>query len=204
MRMDKRSAIRTIAVSALVASAGGILSACSEAKPSFTAVDMTGANYAKDFPLTDQFGQKRSIADFKGKLVVVFFGFAQCPEVCPTTLAELAEVKKALGADSDKLQAVFITVDPERDTPEVIKAYMANFDPSFIGLRGSAEELAAVAKDFKVYYKKVEGATPSSYSMDHSAGSYVYDTKGNLRLYVRYGSPAKDLVADLKQLLKSA
>lgn len=184
--------------------AAGCLAACTDTKPSFTAVDITGADYARDFHLTDHNGKERSLQDFRGKVVVVFFGFAQCPDVCPTSMAELAQVKQSLGADGDKLQGLFVTVDPERDTPEVLKAYMANFDPSFLALRTSPEGLAALAKDFKVYYKKVEGKTPTSYTMDHSAGSYVYDPQGRLRLYVRYGSGADALLADVRQLLKQA
>ena len=182
----------------------GWLAACTESKPNFTAVDITGAEYAKDFRLTDHNGQPRSLADFRGKVVVVFFGFAQCPDVCPTALGELAQVKQALGADGDKLQALFVTVDPERDTPEVLKAYMANFDPSFLALRPTPEALAVMAKDFKIYYKKVEGKTPTSYTMDHSAGSYIYDPQGRLRLYLRYGAGAEALAADVRQLLKQA
>ena len=182
----------------------GLLSACAEVKPEFKSVDITGADYAKNFQLTDHNGQPRSLKDFQGKVVALFFGYTQCPDVCPTTLAELAEVKKALGADGAKLQAVFVTVDPERDTPEVLKAYMANFDPDFVALRGSPEQLAAMAKDFKAYYKKVEGKTPTSYTMDHSAASYIYDTKGNLRLYSRYGSGAEALLSDIRLLLKQA
>jgi protein SCO1/2 len=133
----------------------------------------------------------------------MFFGFTQCPDVCPTSMTELAEVKKALGADGDKLQGLFVTVDPARDTPEVLKGYMENFDPTFLALYTTPDKLAALAKDFKVYYKRVDGQTPTSYTMDHSAGSYIYDTKGNLRLFTRYGSGAKVLAADIQQLLKS-
>ena len=200
--MYKRNALKIIATGALWISAASLLSACSEKKPEFKAVDITGADYAKDFQLTDQNGQVRSMKDFAGKVVVLFFGFTQCPDVCPTTMSELAEVKKALGADGDKLQAIFVTVDPERDTPEVLKAYMANFDPSFVGLSGTPEQLAAMAKDYKVYFKKVEGKTPTSYTMDHSAASYIYDPKGNLRLYSRYGSGVPALVSDVQALLK--
>lgn len=187
----------------LASAAAAALAACSKSAPgpSFHAVDITGADYARDFSLADQFGKNRTLADFKGKVVVVFFGFTQCPDVCPTTMAELAEVKRQLGADGSRLQAVFISVDPERDTPEVLKAYMENFDPSFIALRPTLEQLPVVAKDYKVYYKKVEGKQPGSYSMDHSAGSYLYDPEGRLRLYSRYGSPSTDLMADIKALL---
>ena len=200
--MQRRSALQSIASLALAASTAGLLAACTEGKPQFSSIDLTGADYAKDFRLTDQHGQVRSLKDFQGKVVVVFFGFTQCPDVCPTTLAELTETRKLLGPDGDKLQVVFVTVDPERDTPEVLKGYMANFDPGFVALRGTPDELAAMAKDFKVYYKKVEGKTPTSYSMDHSAASYVYDTQGRLRLYTRYGSGAPALASDIKLLLK--
>ena len=178
------------------------LAACSPDKPQFKSIDLTGADYAKDFVLPDQNGQVRSIKDFAGKVVVVFFGFTQCPDVCPTSMAELAGIKKSLGTDGNKLQAVFISVDPERDTPEILKAYMSNFDPTFLALRPSLEQLPVVAKDFKIYYKKVEGKTPTSYSMDHSAGYYIYDTQGRLRLYNRYGSGAEGLQSDVRLLLK--
>ena len=199
--MLKRNALKTIAVSALSISAAGLFSACSEKKAEFKGVDVTGADYAKDIPLTDQNGQARHLKDFAGKVVVVFFGFTQCPDVCPTSMAELAQVKQMLGKDGDRLQGIFVTVDPERDTPQVLKAYMANFDPTFLALSGTPEQLAAVAKDFKIYYKRVEGKTPTSYTMDHSAGSYVYDTKGRLRVYSRYGSGVQVLAADIKTLL---
>jgi protein SCO1/2 len=192
--MDRRHALISLV-------ATGALAACGERKPQFSAVDLTGAEYAKDFQLPDTEGKVRSLKDFRGKAVVVFFGFTQCPDVCPTTLAEIAQAKQLLGPDGAKVQGIFVTVDPERDTPEVLKAYMANFGPDFIALRGSPEQLAAVAKDFKVYYKKVEGKTPGSYTMDHSAASFVYDTQGRLRLYSRYGSGPQALANDIKQLL---
>ncbi len=201
-------AIKNIAVPAIFYWAAALfasiflLTACSDTKPQFKAVDITGADYSQNFSLPDQFGKTRTIADFKGKAVVVFFGFAQCPDVCPTSMAELAEVKKMLGKDGDRLQGIFITVDPERDTPEVLKAYMENFDPSFLALRGTLEQTAATAKHFKTYYKKVEGKTASSYTMDHSAGSYVFDPEGRVRLYTRYGSGAAALADDIKLLLK--
>ena len=178
------------------------LAACVPDKAQFVSIDLTGADYAKDFALMDQNGQARSVKDFAGKVVVVFFGFVQCPDVCPTSMAELASIKKSLGADGSKLQAVFITVDPERDTPEVLKAYMTNFDPTFLALRPTMEQLPVIAKDFKIYYKKVEGRSAGSYSMDHSAGSYVYDPQGRLRLYNRYGSGAEELTSDIRLLLK--
>lgn len=179
-----------------------LLAGCVERKPQFKGVDITGADYAKDFALPDTDGRVRTLQDFRGKAVVLFFGYTQCPDACPTTLADIAQAKRLLGADGAKVQTIFVTVDPERDTPAVLKAYMANFGPDFLALRpASQEQLAAVAKDFKVYYKKVEGKTPQTYSMDHSAASYVYDPQGHLRLYTRYGSGAQALADDLKQLL---
>jgi len=201
--MSKRNTLKLIASGAVLAGAIGLLSACSDNKPQFAAIDVTGADYAKDFQLTDHNGQPRSLQDFRGKVVVMFFGYTQCPDVCPTSMTELVEVKKLLGADGDKLQGLFVSVDPERDTPELLKAYMANFDPTFLALyAGSPEKLAALAKDYKVYYKKVEGKTPTSYTMDHSAGSYIYDTEGRLRLYTRYGSGAPAMASDIKLLLQ--
>ncbi len=205
--MNKRNALKSMAGSALwlgtAAAAGWSLQGCTEAKPSFNAVDLTGADYAKDFSLKDADGKVRTLADFKGKVIVLFFGYAQCPDVCPTTMTEMAQVKQQLGADGDKLQVLFITVDPARDTSEVMKAYMGAFDPAFVALIPTPEQLAATAKDYKAYYKKNEGSTPTSYSMDHSAASYVYDTQGRLRLYVRYGAGVAPMVADIKTLLKA-
>lgn len=185
----------------MTALALGAISACSEKKPGFASIDLTGADYARDFALTDHNGQARSIKDFAGKVVVLFFGYTQCPDVCPTSMSELAEVKKLLGKEGERLQGLFVTVDPQRDTPEVLKAYMGNFDPTFLALYGTPEKLEALAKEYKVYFKKVEGKTPTSYTMDHSAGSYVYDTQGKLRLYTRYGTGPQALAADIKLLL---
>lgn len=182
----------------------GLLVACSPEKPVFKSIDLTGADYAQGFSLQDHNGQQRTLKDFAGKVVVVFFGFTQCPDVCPTSMAELAQVKQLLGADGDKLQGIFITVDPERDTLELLKAYMVNFDPTFLALRPTPDQLPQVAKDFKVYYKRVDGTTPGSYTMDHAAGSYVFDDKGRIRLYTRYGSGAEALASDIKLLLKSS
>jgi protein SCO1 len=199
--MTLKNAIKSVAACAVFAVAFGLLAACSEKQQSFTSIDLTGASYAKDFELTDHNGQVRHLKDFSGKVVVMFFGFTQCPDVCPTTMLELAEIKKALGKDGDRLQALFVTVDPERDTPQVLKAYMTNFDPTFLALTTTPEKLAELAKDYKVYYRKVQGKTPTSYTMDHSAGSYVYDTTGRLRLFTRYGTGAAALAADIRQLL---
>ncbi|MBA4329523.1 MAG: SCO family protein [Polaromonas sp.] len=201
----KRNAIKLIAGGALWTGATGLfglMSGCTEGKPQFASIDITGADYAKDFALADHNGQMRSIKDFAGKVVVVFFGFTQCPDVCPTSMAELAEIKKMLGADGERLQGLFVSLDPERDTPEVLKAYMANFDPGFLALRPALDQLPQVAKDFKIFYRKVDGKTPGSYTLDHSAGSYVFDPKGRVRLYSRYGSGAAALAGDIKLLLK--
>ena len=179
------------------------LAACSPDKPQFNAIDITGADYAKGFTLTDHTGQSRSLRDFKGKVVVLFFGYTQCPDVCPTSMTELVEVKRLLGADADKLQGVFVTVDPARDTAELLKAYIANFDSTFVAFIPTTEQLAVVAKDYKIYYKRVEGKTPTSYTVDHSAGSYVYDTQGNLRLYSRYGVGPQVMAQDIQTLLKT-
>jgi protein SCO1/2 len=178
------------------------LAACSPDKPQFQSIDITGADYARSFQLSDHNGQQRSLQDFKGKVVVVFFGFTQCPDVCPTALAELVEVKRSLGSQGELLQGVFVSVDPERDTAEVLKAYMTNFDPSFVALRPTLEQLPVVAKEFKIFYKKNEGKTPGSYTMDHSAGSYIFDPAGRVRLYKRSGTGAAALVSDVKLLLK--
>ena len=179
-----------------------LLSACSPAKPEFNSIDLTGADYAQGFELVDPFGQRRQLSDFKGKVVVVFFGFTQCPDFCPTTLNEWVQVKKSLADKGDLLQPVFITLDPERDTPELLKAYMANFDPSFIALIPTLDQLPALAKKYKIYYKKVETGSAGNYTMDHSAGTYVYDTSGRLRLYARYGLGPQALAQDIGKLLE--
>ena len=174
----------------------------SASKPAFKGVDLSGADYARTLNLSDQDGRSRSLAEFKGKVVVLFFGYTQCPDVCPTTMAELAEVKRSLGADGDKVQGIFVTVDPERDTAPLLKAYLASFDPNFVGLRGSEEQTKAAAKEFKVYYAKVPGKTDSSYTMDHTAASFIFDTQGRVRVFARYGSGAQALADDIKLLLK--
>jgi protein SCO1/2 len=179
-----------------------LLAACDSDKPRFNNVDVTGANYARDFRLTDFNGKPRSLADFRGKVVLVFFGYTQCPDVCPTTLSDMAEVKKRLGADGDKLQVIFVTLDPGRDTPQVLAQYVPAFDPAFIGLYGTRDETAAVAKDFKVFYQKVPGKTETSYTLDHTAGSYVFDREGRLRLFVRHAGAVDPIVEDLKKLVR--
>lgn len=202
--MYKRNAIKTIATYLVLMGASMLFVACSPQRPAFSSVDVTGVEYAKGFALTDHNGQLRRLTDFSGKVVVLFFGYTQCPDVCPTSMNELAEVKRALGKDGERLQGLFVTVDPQRDTPEVLKGYMANFDPTFLALSTTPDKLNELAKDYKIYFKKVDGKTPTSYTMDHSAGSYVYDTKGQLRLFTRYGSGPKALTDDIRILLKQA
>jgi len=196
----------SLARRALLLGGLAVLAACDGAapgagRPAFKAIDITGAEYARNLALADPDGQPRSLADFKGKVVVVFFGYTQCPDVCPTTMAELAEVKRSLGADGARVQGIFVTIDPARDTAELLKAYTANFGPDIIGLRGTPEQTVAAAKEFKVFFNKVPGKTDTSYTMDHTAGSYVFDAKGRVRLFTRYGSGAQALADDLKLLL---
>jgi protein SCO1/2 len=203
MQSERRRAVKALGGALALSMTAGLLAACSPDKPAFKSIDLTGADYANGFSLSDHNGQTRTLKDFAGKIVVVFFGFTQCPDVCPTSMAELAQVKLQLGKDGDRLQGIFITLDPERDTPELLKAYMANFDPSFLALRPTLAQLPQVSKDFKIYYKKVDGKTPSSYTLDHSAGSYIYDAKGQLRLYSRYGAGPEALASDIALLLKA-
>ncbi len=184
----------------------GVLAGCDKppaisSKPAFRGIDITGAEYARSLSLTDQHGQARTLEQFKGKVSVVFFGYTQCPDVCPATMAELAQIKKALGKDGDRVQGIFVTVDPQRDTQEILKNYMASFDPSFVALRGTPEQTKAAAKEFKVFYALTPGKTEGSYTVDHTAGSFVFDAKGKVRLFVRYGSGVEALTADLNALL---
>lgn len=171
----------------------------------FKSVDITGADYARDFSLPDQTGQQRTVKDFRGCVVAVFFGFTQCADVCPTTLTEMGQVKKLLGGDGGKLQVVFITVDPQRDTAQVLQAYMRNFDPQHVALvPHSEQQLAGIVKEFKIHYKKLEGKTPSAYVMEHSAVTYVFDKRGRIRLRARYGLGSEALASDVRQLLMEA
>jgi len=172
--------------------------------PSFRSTDITGADFGKDFRLVDHNGQPRTLEDFRGKVVVVFFGFTHCPDVCPTTLAELARAVKQLGPDGERVQVLMVTVDPERDTPEVLKEYVTALDPRFVGLTGDPDAIARTAREFKVFYQKSPGATPETYSVDHSSGSYVFDPKGRLRLLVTYGQGVDVFAHDIAQLLKSS
>jgi len=192
---------RAFAIGAVALVAGCDRTAGDRGRPTFHFTDITGAEFARKLELTDTDGKPRSLADWRGKVIVVFFGYTQCPDVCPTTMAELAQIRTQLGADGDRLQTVFVTIDPERDTPEVLKAYVANFGPNVVALRGNAEQTAAAAKEFKVFYAKVPGKTAGSYTMDHSAASFVFDPAGRVRLFVPYGADTKLLTGDVKQLL---
>ena len=174
---------------------------CSPSKPQFEGVDITGAEYARDFHLTDPSGKPRSLADYRGKAVVLFFGYTQCPDVCPTTMAELQSVMRTLGADADRVQVLFVTLDPARDTPALLSQYVPAFDPRFVGLFGDAAATVQVAKDFKVFYQRVPGPTPTSYTLDHTAGTYVFDPQGRIRLFLRQGQPAASVAHDLRILL---
>jgi protein SCO1/2 len=180
------------------------LSGCDkrDAKPLvFWNTDLTGLDYAKDFALTDHNGKPRTLADFKGKVVVVFFGYTQCPDVCPTTLTTMAGVMKQLGPQADRLQVLFITVDPERDTQVLLSEYVPAFDPRFLGLFGDKAATERTAKEFKVIYQRVDGRTPGSYSMDHTAASFVFDPQGRIRLYVKKDQTVDTIVHDIKVLL---
>lgn len=193
-------------VQVALASVAGVplLMACSPEVTPFKSTDVTGATFAQDFRLKDQNGNVRTLADFKGKIVVTFFGFTQCPDVCPTSMTTMAEVKRLLGDQGERLQVLFITVDPERDTQGLLKEYMASFDPGFIALRPDPDELKDVAAAFKIYYKKVPGSTPTSYTMDHSAGKYIFDTQGRVRLFSAYGTDAATIASDIQILLTKA
>ena len=181
-----------------------VLAACGNSGPKFMASDVTGTKFGRDFSLVDQNGKPRTLADFHGKAVVLFFGYTQCPDVCPTTLAELAEAMKKLGPDASRVQVLFVTIDPDRDTPQVLKEYVPAFDPTFLGLTGDAAAIERTAKEFKVIYRKQPGATPGSYTMDHSAGTFIFDPQGRLRVYVGYGQGPDVFAHDIRELLRDA
>lgn len=177
-----------------------LLAGCSEQKP-FVSTDLSMVDWGKDFKLTDHNGQPRSLGDFKGKAVVLFFGYTQCPDVCPTTLSTMRDAMTLLGNDAKRVQVLFATVDPARDTPQLLAQYVPAFHPGFLGLYADEKDIAALAKDFKVFYAKQPGKTPDSYSIDHSTGSYAFDPQGKLRLLLRHGEAPANVAADLKLLL---
>jgi protein SCO1/2 len=179
-----------------------LLVACSKAATQFDSIDLTGADYAKDFHLTDTAGKPRTLADYHGKVVLLFFGYTQCPDVCPTTMADLKNVMQTLGPDADRVQVLFVTLDPVRDTPDLLGQYVPGFDPRFVGLRAADEAATAqTAKDFKVFYQKVDGKTPDGYTIDHTAGTYVFDADGHVRLFIKQGLSAQAISHDVKLLL---
>lgn len=190
---------RTFAVLMCVSA---LLTSCQKDALQFKNTDITGASFARELSLTDQFGKPRTLVDFKGKAVVIFFGYTQCPDVCPTTMVEMANAMKSLGKDAERVQVLFVTIDPERDTQELLAAYVPNFDPRFLALRGDAAQTAKVAQEFKVVYQKVTGKSPDNYTMDHTAASYIFDPQGRVRLFVQYGKKADEIAHDLRLLLQ--
>ena len=177
-----------------------LLAACGE-PAKFNATELKDVSWGKGFSVTDHNGKARTLADFHGKAVILFFGYTQCPDVCPTNLSNMREVIDKLGSDADRVQMLFMTVDPERDTPALLKEYVPSFHPSFLGLYADAAHTAVVAKEFKVFYVKQPGSTPTTYTVDHTAGSYVFDPAGKLRLYVKHGDSPERIAEDLRRLL---
>ena len=183
-----------------------VLTGCSSKSNSvpaekFRATDITGAEFGTDFKLNDHHGQPRTLADFKGKVVVLFFGYTHCPDVCPTTMTDMALALKKLGKDADKVQVLFVTIDPARDTPALLAQYVPSFNPTFLGMYGDDAATAKVAKEFRIYFQKQEGKNSKQYGMDHTAGTYVYDRDGKIRLFMRYGQDAEAIAHDLRLLL---
>jgi protein SCO1/2 len=181
-----------------------LLVAACDGSPKFRGTDITGADYGRTLALTGHDGKPRTLADFRGKAVVLFFGYTRCPDVCPTTLADMSVAMKALGKDADRVQVLFVTLDPARDTPDVLSKYVPAFDPRFLGLYGDEEATKRTAKEFKIFFEKVEGGAPGAYTVNHSAQSYVFDTQGRLRLFERHDRLGEDLPPDLKALLREA
>ena len=195
---SRRKAISLLVATPLLAL--GLLAGCTPAEPVFKSTDISGTSYGKTLRLTDHHGQERTLADFKGKVVTIFFGYTQCPDVCPTALSGMSTVMQELGPEADRVQVLFVTVDPERDTPELLAQYVPVFDARFLGLYGTAEKIAEVAKEFRVFYRK-SGDLAGHYTIDHSAGTYVFDPQGRLRLYVKHAEDPAVIAADIKALL---
>lgn len=187
--------------------AGMLLGGCGDQRPSppigYAGTDISGADYAHDFRLTDHNGKLRTLADFRGKVVAIFFGYTHCPDVCPTTLSDFAMAMKLLGKDADKVQVIFVTVDPERDTPALLAQYVPSFHPGFLGMYTDAAATAALAREFKAFYQKQPVDGRGRYAVDHSAGTYVYDRQGRLRLYLAYGQGPAAIASDIAQLLRN-
>ena len=186
-------------ISAVLAVLIAVLAACDQLRPAYNGIDVTGAKWGRDFRLTDADGREHSLADYRGKYVMVFFGYIYCPEVCPAALIRAAEVRNRLGADREKIQVITITLDPERDTPADIRKYAVTFDPSFVGLWGTPERIKEVAKEFRVYYQKVP--IGQSYSIDHTALTYIFDSEGRLRLAMGHQQTTDQYIADLRKLM---
>ncbi|ARO86610.1 SCO family protein [Nitrosospira lacus] len=181
------------------------MAACGNtAKPTFLATDITGAEFGKDFKLTDHMGKSRTLADFKGKAVVLFFGYTHCPDICPTTMGEVAAALQKLGKDATRVQVLFVTVDPERDTPERLAQYLSAFGPAFLGLHGDPQSTKNIASEFKVVYQKQMGNSPNHHTMDHSSGTYIFDPKGKLRLYISNGAGRDVFAHDIVELLRTS
>ena len=195
---SRRKAISLLVATPLLAL--GLLAGCTPAEPVFKSTDISGTSYGKTLRLTDHHGQERTLADFKGKVVTIFFGYTQCPDVCPTALSGMSSVMQALGPDAERVQVLFVTVDPERDTPELLAQYVPVFDARFLGLYGTAEKIAEVAKEFRVFYRK-SGDLAGHYTIDHTAGTYVFGPDGRPRLYVKHAEDPQVVVADIKALL---
>ncbi len=195
---SRRKAISRLVAAPLLAL--GLLAGCTPAEPVFKSTDISGTSYGKTLRLTDHHGQERTLADFKGKVVTIFFGYTQCPDVCPTALSGMSTVMQALGPDADRVQVIFVTVDPERDTPELLAQYVPAFDARFLGLYGTPEKIAEVAKEFRVFYRK-SGDLAGHYTIDHTAGTYVFGPDGRPRLYVEHAEDPQVVVADIKALL---
>ena len=195
---SRRKAISLLVATPLLALA--LLAGCTPAEPVFKSTDISGTSYGKTLRLTDHHGQERTLADFKGKVVTIFFGYTQCPDVCPTALSGMSTVMQELGPEADRVQVLFVTVDPERDTPELLAQYVPVFDARFLGLYGTAEKIAEVAKEFRVFYRK-SGDLAGHYTIDHTAGTYVFGPDGRPRLYVKHAEDPTVVAADIKALL---
>lgn len=197
-----------VVLAGMSAAVAGVLGGCTAENaartPGFNSIDITGGDFDGNFSLRDASGRERTLGEFRGRVVALFFGFTQCPDVCPTTLTAMAQVKKLLGKQGNLLQVVFVTVDPQRDTPEMLRAYMGNFDPSFLAVVPNESQLESLAKGFKIHYRKVPGLTPRSYTMEHTAATFLFDPRGRPRLYARYGTKPEDLARDIRELLQDA
>ncbi|HXE37993.1 MAG TPA: SCO family protein [Azonexus sp.] len=179
-----------------------LLAACGREPVAFRNTDLTGATFGRALALSDHHGQLRLLADFRGKVVVLFFGYTTCPDICPTMLARLASVMQTLGGDAERVQVLFVTLDPERDSAERLKTFVPWFHPSFLGLRGDTEQTKTVTKEFRIFSARKEVGGELGYVLDHSSGAYVFDPAGQLRLYVKDTASVEDIAVDIRQLLR--